>query len=459
MEKRIARFIAGLRASGVRVSVAESQDAWRGVEDLGAMDRDTFRLTLRSTLVKDHHDIPIFEELFPLYFGTDAPPLLNPEAELSQEEQEMLYDAVQNIAMDLQTLLEWLLSGNGPTEEEMDELADQAGMQWADNPGQAQWYARRMQRLLNWDQLQDILEMLWEKLAEMGMDPQKIEELKQQVGENQGILQEQLEQFAGERIQDQMVDNWQERRQNVNDLMERPFGSLNESELDVLREQIRRLAARLRSRAALRQKRAKRGRIDPRTTIRHNLRYGGVPFEIKLKTKRKKPKLVVIMDVSQSMRSTVEFFLRILYELQDQIQKTTSYAFYERLEDVSDDFRNHEIERALNIVFEKFPYIPYGTDLGKGLHTMSDEHIGMIDGRTTVIVVGDGRNNHRDPGLRYFSDIAGRARRVIWLNPEFPRQWGTGDSDMEKYAPICDEVYQVRNLKQLTDAVDGMLGS
>ncbi len=459
MERRIARFIAGLRASGVRISIAESQDAWRAVEDLGIVNRDTFRLTLRSTLVKDHHDIEVFEDLFPLYFGQDAPPLLNPDAELTQEEQEKLYDAVQEMGQDIQQLLEWLLSGDGPTEEELEQLGQQAGMQWADNPQEAGRYARRMQQLLNWDQLQDVLDILWEKLAEMGLDPQKIEELKQQVAENQGILQEQMEQYANETIQDQMVDEWRERRQTVNDLMERPFDNLNESELDVLREQVRRLAARLRSRAALRQKRGKKGRLDARSTVRANLRYGGVPFEIKLKTKRRKPKVVVILDVSQSMRSTVEFFLRLLFELQDQIQKTTSFAFYERIENVTDQLSQNEIEKALDEVFYLFPYIPYGTDLGGGLNTLVDKHIGAIDGRTTVIVVGDGRNNYRDPGLKSFSEIAGRARRVVWLNPEYPRQWGTSDSDMHQYAPICNEVFQVRSMKQLTDAIDGMLAS
>ena len=78
MEHRITRFIAGLRAMGVRVSVAESQDAWRAIENLGITDREQFKLLLRSTLVKDYADYDTFDELFPLYFGNEPPPLLNP---------------------------------------------------------------------------------------------------------------------------------------------------------------------------------------------------------------------------------------------------------------------------------------------------------------------------------------------------------------------------------------------
>ena len=115
MENRMARFVAGLRASGVRVSMAESQEAWQAVEHMGVTDRDLFKLTLRSTLVKAVDDFPAFDELFPLYFGTEAPPLLNPQAELTEEQQDMLQEALDALAQDIAELLQWLLSGEGPT--------------------------------------------------------------------------------------------------------------------------------------------------------------------------------------------------------------------------------------------------------------------------------------------------------------------------------------------------------
>jgi uncharacterized protein with von Willebrand factor type A (vWA) domain len=306
MERRIARFIAGLRASGVRVSIAESEDAWNAITHMGIADREAFKLTLRSTLIKDAVNISIFEELFPLYFGLGASPLMNPQAELSEEEQKMLQEAVDWLAGDLMELLNWLFSGQGPTEEELSDLADQAGMDFANAPYQSRWYARRMQRLLGWDRLRDVLEMVYELLAQMGMDPQTIAHLRQQVAENQEALEQQLEHAAGQRIQENLIDRRENRPQEtVHDLMKRSFGSLNETEMDALRDQVRRLAARLRSRAALRQKRAKRGKLDAKATIRANQRYGGVPLEIKLRRRRQKPKLVLFMDVSQSMRPVI----------------------------------------------------------------------------------------------------------------------------------------------------------
>jgi hypothetical protein len=462
MEERIARFIAALRASGVRVSIAESQDAWRAIEHLGAQDREAFRRSLRATLVKDFDSIPKFEELFPQYFGASAPPMLDPQAELTPEQQQMLQQMMQQLmeqlAQDLQKLLEWLLNGQGPTQEDLEDMAQQAGLD--DNnpfsPYAAQRAARQMQQLLQWDQLQELLDQLWEMLAEQGMDPETIEQLKQQVAENKGRLQQQLNEFAGQRMEDNRVDEAQ-RRKPSSDLMDRSFSSLTPAEMDTLREQVRRLAARLRTRAALRQKRGKDGKLDPKATLRANLQYGGVPFEMRFKQRRLKPKLVTILDVSTSMRPVAEFFLRMLYELQDQVQKTRSFAFIDHLEDVTPDLANKPIDEAVYVVLTKLPSGYYNTDLGGSLRQFEARYLDTLDSRTTVIILGDGRNNYNSPALDTFSQIGRRARKLIWMNPEYPAQWGTGDSDMLAYAPLCSEVYQVRNLRQLAEAIDRIL--
>ncbi|NDJ34613.1 MAG: hypothetical protein GYB64_08080, partial [Chloroflexi bacterium] len=241
MEKRIARFIAGLRASGVRISVAESQDAWKAVEHLGVGQREDFRMSLRATLIKDINDVHIFEELFPMYFGKGAPPILNPEAELTPEQQQMLQDAIRDLALDMQALMDWLMRGQAPSQDEMDRLMEQSGMQYANSPYQSEWYTRRMQRLLGWDRLDDMLDAIYEYLAQQGMDPQTLAQLRQQVEENRGNVEEQLNQMVGETIQDNMVEDYQRRQENAYDLMERPFERLSETEIDVLREQVRRL--------------------------------------------------------------------------------------------------------------------------------------------------------------------------------------------------------------------------
>lgn len=462
MEERIVKFITALRAAGVRVSVAESQDAWRAIERLGVADRDTFRLSLRATLIKDADALPVFEELFPLYFGSNTPPMMDPQAGLSPEDQQMLREALeqmmQDLARQLQQLLEWLLSGRGPSEEDLQELAEQAG----EDPygrltrSSARRMAQRMQDLLNWDQLADLLEQLWEALAEAGMEPESIRQLQEQVAENAERLSEQLADFAGQQVRDQRAEEI--RHRPTRDLLDRPLDSLSSVDMDLLREQVRRLAARLRSRAALRQKRGKQGKLDPKATLRRNLRYHGVPFEMRFRQRRLKPKLVVVLDVSTSMRPVVEFFLRLMFELQDQVEKTRSFAFVDHLEDVTEDLQTRHLDDAIAAVLTKLPAGHYNTDLGRSLRQLEAQYLGALDSRTTLIVLGDGRNNFNDPALDTFGRLSRRARRVIWLNPEYPAQWGSGDSDMLDYAPLCSAVYQTRSLSQLADAVDRILG-
>jgi uncharacterized protein with von Willebrand factor type A (vWA) domain len=238
------------------------------------------------------------------------------------------------------------------------------------------------------------------------------------------------------------------------DLMQRPFSDLSQAEARELRKLVSRLAARLRTRAALRQKKGDGHTLDAKTTLRSNLQHGGVPFDMHWKKRHVKPKFALICDVSTSMRPVAEFMLRLMYEMQDQVGKARSFAFNDHLEEVSDEFIVSRPEEAIPEVLQRIPPGYYATDLGAGLENFCHNHFDAVDNRTTVIFLGDGRNNHNDPRLDLFDRIRRRARRVVWFNPEESYLWGTGDSDMSRYAPHCHAVHQVNNLAQLADAVD-----
>jgi uncharacterized protein with von Willebrand factor type A (vWA) domain len=241
--------------------------------------------------------------------------------------------------------------------------------------------------------------------------------------------------------------------------MHRPFSSLDDREVELLRQQVRRLTAQLRSRAALRRKRGKRGSLDVKRLMRANLRYGGVPLELRFKVRHLKPKLLLICDVSTSMRPVVDFLLRMIYELQDQVASARSFAFIDDLNDITPDFSQHRPEVAIDIILTRLPPGHYNTNLGNSLDTLMERYPGSIDPRTTVIFVGDARNNYYDPRLDLMEQIQRRARRVIWLNPEPRTRWGSGDSDMPAYLPYADTVHRVSNLSELAAAVDRLLAS
>jgi uncharacterized protein with von Willebrand factor type A (vWA) domain len=241
------------------------------------------------------------------------------------------------------------------------------------------------------------------------------------------------------------------------DLMHKSFQSLTESEAEILRKEVQKLVTQLRSRAALRRKRGRAGKFDPKNTIRANQRFGGVPFELKFKKKKLKPNLVLICDVSTSMRSVAEFMLRLIYELQDQVAKARSFAFNADIEEISVTLSGNRAAEAVSAVLYAIPPGYYATDLGNSLDTFFSDHLDAVTSRTTVIILGDGRNNYNSPRIDLMKKLQQRAKRLLWFNPEHRGQWGTGDSDMLDYHPICDDVYQVRNLAQLSAAVDKIL--
>ena len=456
MEERIIKFISALRTSGVRISLAESADAMNAVDYMGIRDREAFRLSLRSTLIKDAANLPVFEELFPLFFDSiQPPPLMNLSEDLTPEEAETLADLLRQFKDQLRQMLERLMRGDQLSQQELDQLGKLVGLSQVDDMRYREWMARRMEQGLRFREVKEALQELMELLAEMGMNRQRVEQLQQLLQANQRALKDQIRQFAGQKIAENMSARAPE--DTLDSLLNQPFSALSDKDLERLRKEVRRLAAALRTRVALRQKRAKSGQLDAKATIRANLKHGNVPIEIKHKDRTLKPKLVVICDVSTSMRPCSEFMLSLLYAMQDQISKTHAFAFIDHLEYISPDFAGKDARQAVSHVLQRMPPGHYNTDLGYSLQNFAREYMDTVDRRSTFIIVGDGRNNYNDPRLRLLQDIARRSNRTIWLNPETPALWGTGDSDMLKYAPLCDAVIQVGTVAELTAAVDKLL--
>lgn len=457
MDQRIVEFITALRSSGVRVSLAESADAMRAVDAVGVLDRDSFKSALKATLIKEPADVPAFDQHFPLYFGHEGAPMQPPQG-LSKEQQEQLQRAIDNLRQQLQQLMRMLANGERPTQEQLEQFARQAGLNknMRGNQQVQQWLTERMLRQMGLtpQQLKDALEALMKQLKQQGMNADGRQEVREAVEGNAEALRDQVSRFVGQNLLNQPNDS--PRRQRIDDLMNRPLSSLSEAEADELRNHVRRLVARLRSRAALRQRRGKKGNFDVKGTIRYNQRYLGVPIEIKVKKRHLKPKITVIVDVSTSMRPVAEFMLRMVYEMQDQISKARSFAFIGDIHDISMVFEENRPQEAVEIVLRQLPPGYYNTDLGNSLTTFCKDNLDAVDRRTTLIFVGDGRNNFNDPRTDLVQMLKLRARRVIWFNPEPPHMWGHGDSDMLAYAPLCNAVHQVATLRQLADAIDDL---
>ncbi len=456
MESRILQLISALRASGVRVSLAESAEAFSAVELMGVQDRQHFRLSLRSTLIKDVRDLPVFDKLFPLFFGTGQPPLMggDPTGELSPEEARMLAEALKEFTDELRRQMERMMNGEPLSKEELDQLAQMAGLDQADDPRYQNWMAQRMLRLLAFPEVKEALQELMDLLAQMGMDRGRLDQMRRMIGQNLQGIRDQVDQCACERIAVNLSEKQPE--DPLDGLLNRPFQALSDADKKLLQREVKRLAAVLRTRIALRQKRAKSGQLDPKATIRANLKYHGVPMEIRHRDHLRKPKIVAICDISTSMRFCSELMLSFLFALQGQVRKTHAFAFIDHLEFISDDYNGGDADRAIQSVLLRMPAGYYNTDLGWSLENFSQSYLDTLNAQTTLIIVGDGRNNFNDPRLDLFTLLSRRAARTIWLNPEPPALW-QGDSDMPRYAPLCSNVLQVGNLRELAGAVDQLL--
>ena len=460
MESRILQLIAALRASGVRVSLAESAEAFSAVDLMGIQDREHFRLSLRATLIKDLKDLPTFEKLFPLFFGSGQPPMMggNPMDDLTPEEIKMLAEALSQFAENLRQRMERLMNGEPLTKSELEALGQLVGLNQADNLDYQNWMAQRMMRAMAFPEVQKAMKELMEQLKQMGMSRERVEQIRNMIQQNMQGMREQIDQFAGERIAENLSERPRDATRNIDNLMNRPFEALSDADKKLLQHEVKQLAAALRTRIALRQKRAKNGQMDPKATIRANLKYHGVPMEIKHKDRVRKPKIVVICDVSTSMRFCSELMLSFLFALQGQVRKTYAFAFIDHLESISEDFSGTNADEAIQSVLWRMPSGHYNTDLGWSLNDFQNEYMDTLNSGTTLLIVGDGRNNYNDPRLDVFSTMSRRSTRTIWLNPEPPIMWH-GDSDMPKYAPLCNDVLKVSNLRELAQAVDTLLAA
>ncbi|MGB1288462.1 MAG: VWA domain-containing protein, partial [Aggregatilineales bacterium] len=398
-----------------------------------------------------------FEEFFPLFFSSNQPPMEDIMEQLTEEQQQMLQQAMDAMMGDmdaLQELMERLLNGDPLTEDELAQLGDMAGLMNGDEMYQRGWFERRMMRQMGMGQLNRMLDELMEELAAMGMSDDELNELEEMLRENMAALAEQISNFAGANIAERMAEKPPEPKP---DLLDIPFNRLGDGDIDAIRDEVRRLAARLRSRNAMRQKKAKAGTFDPRKTMRQNMKYGGTPIEMKFKKRQKKPSLVLICDLSTSMRYMVEFLMTMVYELHDQVQRTHSYIFISDMVDVTMELEQHDSQIAVEKVLRDNPPGYYSTDLGNSLNTFEQNFMSTIDHRTTVIFLGDGRNNYNNPRTDITDDMRRKAHRVFWFCPEPTSQWGSGDSDMHHYANSADGVFLVRSLRHLANAVDKIL--
>ncbi|MCW5891807.1 MAG: VWA domain-containing protein [bacterium] len=466
MDTKLVEFAGLLRRNGIRVSLSETMEAFRALSLVGLDDRATVRAALRAAVVKRGVDVPSFDRLFDLYFtgmgetirdvtqATQAAMDLDPEQ--FQDFLEQLEQLLEEKGIDVSELARALLrADSGALERLLREAAEQGNLGQIEHGFQEGRFTHAIAGALGLGEVGAELDRLRQQLE--GVSPDMAQRLERYFDRRLRDLQDLLRSMVRQELDRHDVNR--QDRQGLQTLAEKSFFYLTEDEIRRMQEAVTKLAHRLRNVVAIRRKRARRGRFDSSETMRRNLQYGGVPFRVVFDKKRKeRPQVMVLCDVSDSVRNVSRFMLQFVYALQDLYSKVRSFIFVADLGEVTQIFQDREIGQALDAALQGNLINIYAhSDFGRAFRSFHRDYLGAVSKRTTVIVLGDARNNYNLPHEWVLRDVQQRAKQVIWLNPENRMTWGFGDSEMDRYAPYCTIVEECRNLNQLYRVIDRMV--
>ncbi|MCV7225895.1 VWA domain-containing protein [Mycolicibacterium komossense] len=498
MEATLHRFVRLLRLGGLRVSIPEALDAMRCAGQPGVLSsRATLRTALRVSLVKDQRDEPMFDEIFEAFFAlvrvageetahghshahddlVDAgelesftlseEPSDKPEEGhehgkpksireyFKQEDLAQQYNLHQEAnKIDLAALTDQIVfskesAGLDDNKYRVELSADR--LQGAGPPGtlssssggtsvDASLTIAEQDALLGW--LNAI-----EDLDGEGDEADAAALRKRLTGVLENLpaaLKRHLEALLA--LESKIVE--------TRELREARLDRIGETERAELEDSLRRLARSLHGALTHRRRTAAAGRVDSGQTMRRNMRFDGIPFmPVTVRRAEDRPRLVVLADVSLSVRATSRFTLNLVHGLQDLFTQVRSFAFVADVAETTELFRDYSSEKALGLIFggdviDTAENSDYGNTFGEFLA----EHASAVTRRTTVVVLGDGRNNANDPNLAAFEEITRRARETVWLTPEPRYSWGLGSCDLPAYAEYCSRVRVVRDLSGLEHA-------
>ena len=223
-----------------------------------------------------------------------------------------------------------------------------------------------------------------------------------------------------------------------------------------VQEIVFKMAKKLVSIHSKRRKTFKRGQLDIRKTLRSNMQYDGMLFDLKWKSQKvDRPKVMCICDVSGSVSNYSRFLLMFLYSLAEILPKVRSFAFSSDLGEVTRLFQQSKLEDAMAKTMRD--YGNGSTDYGQMLADFRSHVLKDVDSKTTVIILGDARNNYGNPKSEILREVYDKAQRVIWLNPEPKSSWTVGDAEMKKYAPCCHQTEVCNSLVHLERVVGNLL--
>ncbi|RZT87690.1 hypothetical protein EV383_4616 [Pseudonocardia sediminis] len=458
-------FVAALRRSGVAVGPGETIDAAQVIGAIDLLRRDHLREGLAAALLRRSGQRDTFDALFDLWFPAvmgagssevDVPRI--DDGEDGSGDGPVDVDALREILADL------LRDGD---EETLRDLA-RAAVEAMGTSGAAGQGVRGQTAKPNWSAYQALNALSPDTLLAQILDGLRRDDDTDFVSEvRRREIRDRIARFR-QMIRDEVRRRTAEQRgreqiakSSVPKQTEQiEFLTAYAEQLSQLRRTVHPLARRLASRLAVRRKRARRGTLDMRRTLRRSMSTGGVPMDPAYRTRRPgRPELVILCDVSGSVAGFSHFTLLLVQALREQFSKVRVFAFVECTDEVTHLFTpGAELSGVMQRVLREAELTQFDghSDYGNALGGFAEHWGESITSKTSLLILGDGRTNYRDPNLRILKRLASQARHAHWLNPEPRRQWGTGDSAALRYADVLP-MHECRTVGQLTDVVEGLL--
>jgi uncharacterized protein with von Willebrand factor type A (vWA) domain len=446
---RLVEFVEALRSKGIPAGPSETIDAAEVIRVLGMDQREQLREGLAASLVRRGGQRDVFDMTFDLYFplATGAP----------QAVRDAALDIEGDVDIDdLRDLLAMALSESDlRTMEQVAELAVDALGRIDIAGGQQGGYSafQTLDRMQPQTTLVNALAMR-ESAGDMLDDRLAPDELRRLIQLfRQMVEAEARRRTAEERGRDVVTRHAVQAGSDQVD-----FLNANRKQLEELKAAVRPISRRLATRLAARRNRSRRGRIDIRRTVRRSLGTGGVPIKPAFQRPRPaRPDLVLICDVSGSVAGFSHFTMLLMQALSDQFLRVRSFAFVNAMAEVTDILKDSSGDPGKRIADEaRITKWHTSSDYGEAFGDFVSQYLDAVGPRTSVLILGDARNNNQNPNLEALHLIAQNAKRVFWLNPEHQMRWGLGDSIAPVYADIV-EMHECRNVTQLSTFIGRLL--
>jgi uncharacterized protein with von Willebrand factor type A (vWA) domain len=467
-------FIVELRAAGLPVSLTENLDAMNAITHIPIEDRNAFKYALAATLVKNNAHWRAFETVFEVYFS-----LRGPMYSLGGGDEPLDLDD-EDTATNPETAGAGSGGGGGEalTPEQMAEmlfkalqqgddamlraLARQAVTRYAGmEPGRPVGGTYYLYRTLRNLDLDNVLEQLMSQAKDQAPAPLTPLEERLEQDEFQSRVDKLKQEIESEIRRRLVADRGVEAMAKT---LRKPlpedvdFMHASRDELMGLRKAIYPLTRKLAVRLARKRRHGRKGPLDFRNTVRHSLSYGGVPADPKFRYPRPaKPEIFVIADISGSVAAFARFTLQLVHAISGQFSRVRSFVFIDGIDEVTRFFEGVEdISQAIHRVNTEADvvWVDGHSDYGHAFEVFWDKYGREISPKTTILILGDARNNYHSSQAWVIKEMSKKARHVYWLNPEPKAYWDTGDSIVGEYGAHCDGTYECRNLRQLEKFVE-----